>query len=298
MNELGELLRLDFEACLQGPPLVAALVAIGLVVGILTGLFGVGGSFLINPLLITLLGVPDTLVVGSSLSFTIGTAAAGTARHWRMRNVEPRAAILLIAGALVGVLMGGNMHVSLKNALGPQSFHPVFLSMFLALLLVTAWIVSRGARAGAGGKSLLQRMRFGPRVDLKTAGLAHVSLTGLLVVGLFIGLIKGLLGIGGGVLLMPLLLAVVGLPTRQAVGTSLGVVMVTSIAGTVLYGIAGEVNLALVMTLLVGSTVGVQIGAWVCARLQAHRIRKYFIGVVLLAAVLIAVDLIRALSHG
>jgi len=295
MNELREVFSLNFDAHLQGAALLVALAAIGFIVGILTGLFGVGGAFLINPLLIVLMGMRETLVVGSSLTFTIGAAASGTARHWRMKNVEVKTMVILVVGALPAVLVGQLAHVAMRDALGPAFFAAVFRTLYLAVLLVTAWVVYADTGRGGSGESPLQRMRLGPRVDLSGANLKRVSLPGFLLVGGSMGLTNGLLGIGGGVLLVPLLLTVVGLKAHLAVGTSLGVMGFGSIFGTVLYGRTGDVNLLLVMTLLAGSAVGVQIGAWICQQLQAKKLRRRFAHVVLLAAALVAADLAKKL---
>jgi uncharacterized membrane protein YfcA len=119
-----------------------------------------------------------------------------------------------------------------------------------------------------------------------------VSLPGLLGVGLGIGLLAGLMGIGGGVLFVPLLILVVGLAPHQAVGTSLGVVLLSSISGTIKHGLAGRVSLSLTMVLLVGSTLGVQLGAGVCRRLGGRQLRQYFAVLVFLAAVALAADLV------
>ncbi len=290
MTGLQEIFNFDFQSYLTGPALPAALVGIGLIVGVLTGLFGVGGGFLIVPLLAIMMGMERTLVVGSSLSFTIGTASAGAARHWRMKNVEVRAMLLLACGALAGTAAGKFTHTGLKQYLGPMLFETIFDAAYLAMLLLIGWVVWRGIGRD-GGRSLLQRMRLGPHIDLPGASLSHVSVTGLMAVGLVVGLMTGLLGIGGGVLYMPLLLIVVGLGAHQAVGTSLGVVVITSVLGTVLYGLGGNVNLALVMVLLVGSAAGVQIGAWICHRLHAERLQRYFAAIVILVAVLVAASL-------
>lgn len=291
MNELLDMFNLSFEAYLHGPVLLLALVATGLVVGILTGMFGVGGGFLVNPLLMILLGIQETLVVGSSLCFTIGTAAAGTARHWRLGNVDPKTVIILVAAALPGVLAGKTLHVELRDALGPDWFAVLFRTFYLAMLLLTAWIVYSHPGQHHSGKSLLQRMPIGPYVNLTNADLDRTSLPGLCMVGVSIGLAKGLLGIGGGVMFVPMLLVVVGLRTHLAIGTSLGVVLLSSMFGTLLYSDKG-VNLLLVMALLVGSASGVQIGAWLCDRLHGGKLRRYFVYVVMFAAALVAVDLV------
>jgi uncharacterized membrane protein YfcA len=284
------------EAYLDGAALVCALAGMGLGVGVLTGLFGVGGAFLVTPLLNVLFGIPYPVAVGSSLSFTIGTSASGWARHVRLRNFEPLSMLLLTLGAMVGVVFGALLNGYLKSMFGrggSENYTLVMHGLFVAVLLLTAYMVVHGGASARGGRSVLQRAKLPPNVRLKAADLDDVSLPGIVAVGLLIGVTKGLLGIGGGVLFMPLLVVVVGLTAHQAVGTSLGVVVFSSIVGTIVYGHKGDVNLWIVMSLLVGSTVGIQIGAWLCQKLHARRLRQYFAVVVLLTAGLVAADIAR-----
>ncbi len=296
MDELLRVIAPDVGGYVSGPLLVAALVGLGLAIGVLTGLFGVGGGFLLNPLMIVLLGIHESVVVGTSLCFMVGTGAAGVSRHLRSRNVEPRSTLLIGVGAVVGTVLGAQVHTSLKAEMSPHDFKITILVLYLVLLVGTAYLVYRGPGGDSKRGSLLQRLPVGPRVNLPAVGLTSVSLPGLMVVGLPIGIVSGLLGIGGGVLFMPLLLLVVGLTAHQAVGTSLGVVLFNGVIGTIEHGRAENVSLWVAMTLLVGSSVGVQAGAWINDRLHAHRLRRWFALVVLLAALLVAGDLIRQLS--
>ena len=232
------------------------------------------------------------------MRLTIGTGAAGMARHWRLKHVDFKTALWLVVGALPCLVLGKAFHEGLHDALGPTFFPALFRFFYLPILLVAAWIVLRTPWIPAGRKSLLQRMRLGPGIDICGGELKGVSLLGLLLVGGSIGLIKGFLGIGGGVLFVPLLLMVVGLRMHLAVGTSLAVVLLSSIFGTALYGQSGHVNMLLVMSLLFGSVVGVQLGAWLCQRLHAEKLRRSFGYVVLLTAMLVAVDLVLRLAKG
>ncbi|MCD4824141.1 MAG: sulfite exporter TauE/SafE family protein [Phycisphaerae bacterium] len=287
----------DISAYLSGPWLVCVLLGLGLCVGVLTGLFGVGGAFLLNPILIVGLGVSESMVVGSSLSFTIGTGATGMARHMRNRNVDIYSMVIIGLGAIVGVLSGSYLFDWLKMTLDVNVFEMVVRALYMVLLLPTAWLIIREPKRHDSGKSLLQRLPIPPHVNLKHAGLPGVSLPGLLVIGLAIGVAKGLLGIGGGVLFMPLLLLVVGMTAHQAVGTSLGVVLFSSVVGTIKYGLDGHVNIWLVMSLLVSSSIGVQIGAAICERLHAKKLRRYFAIIVFMAVIMLAVDLYSKLMQ-
>jgi len=288
----------DAAVDLANVPLLAGLAAFGFAVGVLTGLFGVGGGFLIVPGLNLLFGIAWPAAIGSSLAFIVGTGAAGTARHMRMRNVEPRATLILGGAAVVGAVLGALALDRLEAGFGEANvgkFNTLMQGIFVGLLLLTAALVFRRAGETRSRPPVLQRLPLGPRVDLPHVGLAGVSLPGLLATGLAVGALSGLLGIGGGVLLVPLLILVVGLTPHQAVGTSLGIVLLASISGTIKHGLAGNVDLVLAMALLVGSTLGVQVGAFFCARLHAKRLREYFAVIVFLAAVALAADLARKL---
>ena len=293
-------LELPADAYLSGAALLCALAAMGTVVGVLTGLFGVGGAFLITPMMIVLLGIDESLAVGSSLCFVVGTAAAGYRRHARLKNVEPRSVLILSAGAVAGTVLGTLLHQFLRSALaeGALDFKVLMRALFVVLLMATAWLVYRRPGRHGSGRSLLQRLPGWPRVDLPAAGLRDVSLAGLCLVGVSVGVLKGLLGLGGGVLFMPMLLLAVGLGAHQAVGTSLGVVLFSSIAGTMQHGMLGNVSLVVAMALLVGSSPGVQLGAWLCQSLHAARIRRYFAVIVLLAIVVVAADLAVKVVRG
>jgi hypothetical protein len=302
MSGWEELSRLSAYPALQEPwALMGALAALGLAIGFLTGLFGVGGAFLLVPMLKVLFGVPYPIAVGSSLSFTLGTGVTGMLRHWRLGNFEPRSMALLAAGAMVGAVGGAEMNGVLAGALGDddgRGYTLVMHGLFVAVLLATAWLVFRDGVKQRARRPLLGRLALGWRIDLPAAKLTGISVAGMVLTGVVIGLTKGLLGIGGGVLFMPVLVLAVGLTAHQAVGTSLGVVVFSSLTGTVAYGLHGTVNLWLVMAMLAGSTIGIQIGAAACERLHARRLRRWFAVVVVLAATAIAADLVRKVVEG
>ena len=298
MTEVARLFDLNVQAWLQGPALLAALGGFGLLVGVLTGLFGVGGGFMVVPLLHVAFGIPYPWAVGSSLAFTIGTGASGASRHWRLRNVEVRAAAVMGAAAFVGAMGGaailGRLHRAIGRG-GAERFNLLMDGLFIVLLCVTACLVWRGSDRPRTGASPLQRLALPPYVALPAANLARVSAPGLLLVGLGVGVLTGLLGIGGGVLFVPLLILVVGLGPHQAVGTSLGVVLLGSIAGTIKHGAMGHVSLPVAMALLAGSVFGVQIGAWVCQKLHAGRLRRWFALLVIAVAAVLVVSFVRKL---
>jgi hypothetical protein len=288
----------EIDAYLSSIYLLCALACMGLIIGILSGLFGVGGAFLGVPMMNVLLGVAYPLAVSSSLSFIIGTSAAGLRRHWRLNNVEPRCMVVLAMGAACGAVLGDLLHVFLLHTVAGgdrRSFETIMHVLFIVLLMATAWLVYRGLREHHSGKTLIQRMRGGPRVHLPSAGLTDVNLIGLVIVGICVGVATGLMGVGGGVLFLPILILVVGLSAHQAVGTSLGVILFAATAGAIKKGLAGDnmAKLSIAMSLLVGSAVGVQIGAAICNAFHAQRLQRYFAFVVLVAAAVLVLDLVR-----
>ena len=302
MTALESVFDWNIQAYLQGGWLLLALAGFGLIVGTLTGLFGVGGGFIITPMLSVAFGLPYRLVIGSSLSFTIGTASSGMTRHMRLGNVEPRCTLILAPASMITAVLGAMLNKFLNQALGAANYRNMMDGLFIVVLVLIAWLVGRGRPPHTSGRSLLQRLSLPPRIDLPAAGLKDVSLPGICAVGMIVGLLTGLMGVGGGVLFMPLLVLVVGLSPHQAVGTSLGVVVFSATAGTIKYGLDASVNLWIVMALLVSSVVGVQIGAWICDRLHAERLRRSFAILVAVVAATVAVRmgyaLLRAFRPG
>ncbi len=282
------------------PALIAALLGLGVGLGVLTGLFGAGGGFLIVPLLTIVFGFEYSMAKGSSLACIVGTCASGLMRHLRLGNVALKTMLIIAGGAMCGAMLGGMLNDYLENTLcggDQEKFTLIMHPMYILLLLAAAWFVYRGRDDGAEGLTLLQRLPIGPKIRIRLAGQEGVSLPALAYLGLLVGLLTGLLGVGGGVLMMPLLLTVVGLTPKHAVGTSLGIVLFAAAAGTVKYGMIDRVNIWVAMSLLVGSSLGVQIGAWLCDILHAGKIRRYFAILVLAVVLIVAADLVANLMH-
>lgn len=283
----------EFGAAIPDLPLFLILTLFGFAVGILSGLFGVGGGFIMTPLLNVLFGVPYNVAVGSCLSFTVGTSTTGVMRHWRLGNVGPKGVLILAAGAISGAILGTMFHEYLLRSLATEeSTHHFDLAMqllFIAVLIPTAALVYRGVGtlpASEGG--LLSRLRLPPYIRLRTARIWNVSLPGFTALGIFTGFLAGLLGVGGGVFLVPMLTLLVAFRPHVAVGTSLGVVLFSSITGTITHGLHGNVNLPIALALLVGSTLGAQVGATICQRLHAPNLQRYFAFLILAVVLLLA----------
>ena len=277
------------DGYLSGPVMVLALGILGLGIGVMTGLFGVGGGFLVVPLLTLAFGLDYPLAIGSSLCFVAGTSAGGMVSHARRKNVEFKTTFILAAGSIVGAPLGKMFLVCLEELAG-QMFTSAMDILFIALLIVVAILVIRRPPVSRS-RTLLQRLPIGPHIDLPQANRSHVSLPGMCVLGLAAGFLTGIFGIGGGVILVPLLMVLVGQGVHLAIGTSLGIVLLSSMSGTVVYGLSGKVSLVIAMALLLGSAVGVQVGSVMNARIDPAPMRRYFAVLVVITAASLAVRL-------
>lgn len=298
---------------------LVSFATLGLVVGTMAGLFGVGGGFLLTPLLNIIFGVPYNIAVGSDLAQMAGMSTAATVRHGRIGNIDYRLGLLMFAGTAAGVEVGALGLEGLKHAgtvsLGQARIPLMNLVMsliYMALLLWIGTVVLREsrralarARAGAADEIekswMVQRLtaiRLRPMISLPRSGIASISLWVILGVGFATGVLAGMLGVGGGFIRMPALIYIIGCPTVIAVGTDLFEIMFSSAYGAFTHGMKGNVNLIVVLGLLVGSTIGAQIGASLTRRLGGPRLRNVFAYVAYGAVVLVGAKLVSKILQG
>ncbi|MCA1596278.1 MAG: sulfite exporter TauE/SafE family protein [Chloroflexi bacterium] len=272
----------------------AGLALLGLAVGLAAGMFGVGGGFLLTPMLNALFGVPMDVAVGTGLCQMIGTAVAAYRRHQRLKQGEVKIDWIMMAGALLGVQLGAGVVAALAGRSGilllgrHVSALKFWLSLvYIVLLLSVGLWMLHDARVRRGevalGQGLLTRLPLPPYAWLPMSH-RRVSVLALSFIGLFLGFLSGLIGIGGGVVLMPILIYGIGMNIRTAAGTGILLLVATSISGTVTHARMGHVHLGLAMVLLAGSTIGAPIGATLTSRIEGYRLRGLFAGLVFLAA--------------
>jgi uncharacterized membrane protein YfcA len=271
---------------------------LGVAVGYVAGMFGVGGGFLLTPLLVVVFRLPLPVAVGTGLCQIVGTATAALLRHRRVGQGEARFDLLLIPGSVVGVHAGARA----LAALGGTAFAAIVVDLcYIALLLGAAAQFFREGGAGFEPADYvrsapLARLRLGPTLALPSAQIGEVSALVVAYIGLALGFLSGLLGIGGGVALMPVLVYGFGFPLRQAAGTGILALLATSSVGTAIHATQGHVHLGLAALLLVGSTVSAQLGAMATRRLPARKLRRAFSFVVLATVAAVAWDLVRRLG--
>lgn len=286
------------------PVNVLGLLAVGCAVGFLSGFFGIGGGALITPILQIFFGIPFEICVGSILAQAIGTSFSATLRHWQLGNVDLKLAITFAGGSLIGVEIGARIldHLKLMGQIkiGRQQIPMVELYpkwLFFILLLVVAMGIliesSRKRESGNPPNGFLRSLQVPPYITFPTSRIQRISIISATYPALLIGIMPGLLGIGGGIIILPLLIYGYGVRTRMAIGTSLSIVFFSVFFGTVAHGLRGNCNLTLVAILLVGSTIAAQFGAIATQKINASSIRFYFAFVVLAVDGIILVDLFK-----
>jgi hypothetical protein len=248
---------------------------IGLVIGVLSGLFGIGGGFLVTPALVWV-GVPPVAAVGTCLNQMIATSSSGTLLNFRLRNVSARVgACVAGGGALAGVI--GTLLV--KRLLQDGAFGSSLGTAYVFILfavgggMVHEYRRTR-RRAGDGDAAGGNVFRPSPRTYATAFGF-----------GLGVGVMSSFLGGGGGIVLVPALIYALRVPTRMAVGTSLFSLLCVSIANTVFHASVNQsVDVVLAALLMSGSVPGACLGVWLGRKVKPVLLRGLFGGVLLLAA--------------
>ena len=291
---------------------VPALAGLGLFIGYVAGMFGVGGGFLLTPLLMYGFGVPAPIAVGSALSQKCGTAIASFLKYRSLERGEPRIDLVMLGGSLLGVDAGTRLLTALTGLgnwrIGGGPGAPVvnvvldvlFIVMLSGTALYTFVDVSRSFRSGVrrGDRTIpgpLARVRIPPYIDLPHVQLDQVSVPLLAYLGFVLGMASGLMGIGGGILLLPILLYGFGLSMRNAAGTGILLLLLTVSVGTFEQALRGYVSLRLAMAILIGSSIGSQLGA-LTTHFLPNRVLRLIFGILVAATVaMIGWDLARLL---
>ena len=298
------------------------LALLGMIVGTMTGFFGVGGGFLITGGLLVL-GVPTIYAVGTGLLMVMGTAITSTLRHRRLGNVDFRLAIMIVCGTIPGVFAGERVNATLAEAgiAGPVVGAVYFvLLLSLGSLMVGNWLRSLRYRprqaVGQGLPGWFRRVRIGPdrlkvpalggatgeinlRPSFPNAGIEEMSAFVPMFAGFVIGFIAALLGAGGGFLLMPFLVYGLGIPPAVAIGTDLFQIIITGTLGAFLYSLSGNVDPMIAVIMFASASVGTQLGALATRFVNATRILGLFGVTVLNAGIAVGLgQLARAIGAG
>lgn len=266
---------------------IAVFVGFGLLIGILFGFFGMGGSFLVTPALLVF-GYPAKVAVGSGLAFVFGTSVIGALRHRDLGQVDYKLATVMIVGMTAGIELGKRVVLFLDRTGAADLIISV---AYVGLLATVGLVTLRDSMRGSGNDDgalarRVQAIRIPPMVSF--AGGVTVSVWITLGIGLVIGALSGLLGVGGGFLLMPAMVYGLGIPAAVAVGTDILQITISGAFGAFVYAQSNAVNVPVVATLLLGSALGARIGAAATDLVDEAEITGYFAAMLLAGSLAVA----------
>ncbi|RKF14094.1 sulfite exporter TauE/SafE family protein [Roseovarius spongiae] len=264
------------------------LLGLGGLVGVLSGMFGVGGGFLMTPLLF-FIGIPPAVAVATGANQIVASSFSAVLAHFRRRAVDLRMGTVLLLGGLLGAALGVMLFNYLKE-LGQVDllvtlFYVVFLGIVGAMMFVESLRAIRSSRRGSAParkkhtwiQKLPLKMRF------RTSGL-YISVIPPALVGLAVGVLAAIMGVGGGFIMVPAMIYLLGMPTKVVVGTSLFQIIFVAGFATMLHAVSsGIVDVVLAVLLIVGGVVGAQFGTVIGNRMKAEQLR------ILLAILVLAV---------
>lgn len=275
------------------------LLGLGGAVGFLSGVFGVGGGFLMTPLLI-FVGIPPPVAVGSEASQILASSVSGVQAHMRRGNVDVRMGLVLVAGGFIGSAFGvwlfGVLRTIGQIDLVISLAYVLFLGTVGILMFIEsarAWFRVRRRRTGFTRRhrhlwlhGLPFKMRF-HRSRL------YISALTPFVLGILVGILAAIMGVGGGFLMVPAMIYIIGMPTAVVVGTSLFQIAFVTAVTTFLHAINNyTVDIVLALSLIVGGVIGAQLGSSFSGRLRGEQLRVLLAVIVLAVCAKLGYDLI------
>ena len=282
----------------------AALALVGFMIGTLGGFFGVGGGFLAGPFMF-LLGVPMNFVIGTDLAYMTGKAIVAFRRHRALGHVDVKLGLIMILGTMVGVEIGARIIEILEAG---KSIDVVVGVVYILILLIVSGFTlyeslqslrmtqteKMDVKEVVGFKGVSKRIhsiKIPPMISFPSSGIESISLWAVIGVGLLTGLMAGMLGVGGGVIRMPMLVFVLGVPTHVAVGTDIFEIIFSAGFGTITHAIKGNVDIVMALVMQTGAAIGAQIGAISTQYFTGPRIRLLFSFLPLIGAIMVALRL-------
>jgi uncharacterized membrane protein YfcA len=271
---------------------ILLFVGMGGIVGFLSGMFGVGGGFLMTPLLI-FAGVPSAVAVGTEAAQIVASSVSGALAQWRRNNIDFKMGTVLLVGGIAGSMVGVQVVKILREAGHFELFvticYVLFLGVIGALMMIESINALRKLQQGApvsgrrpGQHNWVHHLPFKMRFHRSKL---YISAVPPLAIGAFVGFLAAIMGVGGGFIMVPAMIYLLRVPTNIVVGTSLFQIVFVTAATTVLHATTNHtVDLVLALLLIIGGVVGAQFGAVVGQKLNGEQLRFLLAGMVLLVA--------------
>ena len=278
------------------PVNIFLILAMGAAVGFVSGMFGIGGGFLLTPLLI-FIGIAPAVAVASVSTHIAASSLSGALSYWRKRSIDPTLALVLLAGSITGTMLGVWLFTYLRT-LGQLDL-VIALSYVVLLSGVGTAMVYEGLRAMARARrganrrpgshnwihGLPLKMRF-------KRSKIYLSVIPVNVIGLLIGFIGAVMGVGGSFILIPMLIYLLRVPTSTVIGTAMALTLVTMVIATVLHAVTNhQVDAVLALILMVGGVIGAQFGARAGQRIRGEQLRLLLGLLILAVGIRFAVEL-------
>ncbi len=275
------------------------LLGMGAAIGMLSGIFGVGGGFLMTPLLI-FIGVPPAVAVGTEANQIVASSVSGVLAHWRRGNVDIKMGIVLLVGGLLGSSFGVWLFSALRSLgqidLVIRLSYVFFLGIIGLLMFVESARSIRRQTATATTRRKLHQHNFLHGLPFKMRfrrSKLYISALLPLLVGCLVGVLASIMGVGGGFVMVPAMIYLLGMPTAVVVGTSLfQIIFVTANATFLQAYINQTVDIVLALLLLSGAVIGAQLGTKLGALLRGEQLRGLLALMVIAVCVKLAYDLI------
>jgi len=276
------------------------IVFIGMVVGALSGLFGVGGGFLMTPLLI-FLGIPPVVAVGSEAPHVLASSVSGVIAHWRKRNVDFKMGFFLLSGGVIGSTLGVNLFKLLKTYgqidIVIQFLFIIFLGFIgMSMAFESAKTTIKNYRTTSAIRTKLHQHSWIHGLPFKLRfhrSKLYISAIPPILIGFFVGVLSAMMGVGGGFIMIPAMVYILGMSTNVVVGTSLFQIIFVTANSTFFQSYLNQtVDIVLSALMILGGVIGAQIGVRIGSQLKAEYLRGILAILVLLVCAKILSDLI------
>jgi uncharacterized membrane protein YfcA len=276
------------------------IVFIGMVVGALSGLFGVGGGFLMTPLLI-FLGIPPVVAVGSEAPHVLASSVSGVIAHWRKRNVDFKMGFFLLSGGVIGSTLGVNLFKLLKTYgqidIVIQFLFIIFLGFIgMSMAFESAKTTIKNYRTTSAIRTKLHQHSWIHGLPFKLRfhrSKLYISAIPPILIGFFVGVLSAMMGVGGGFIMIPAMVYILGMSTNVVVGTSLFQIIFVTANSTFFQSYLNQtVDIVLSALMILGGVLGAQIGVRIGSQLKAEYLRGILAILVLLVCAKILSDLI------
>ena len=279
------------------------ILGVGAFLGLIMGLVGVGGGFLLTPIMM-FLGIPPPVAVASVANQLVAPSVSGVLSHWKRSNVDFKMGTVLLLGGVVGSSIG----VLLFNFLGKigqldfviKSSYVIFLTLIGSLMFTESLRLILRTRKGKISRGKLHQHNWLHGLPFKIRfrkSKLYISILLPILIGVIVGILAALMGIGGGFIIVPAMIYLLGMPTSLVVGTSLFQIIFVAANTTILQASQNQtVDIVLATILLLGSVIGVQIGSRFTNILKGEYLRLILSSIIILVSLILLVDLITVPS--